>query len=294
MMIRQLLQDARQQLTPITENPQLEAEILFAYALQQSRSYLHTQADKLISIEEAERFAHYLSRRCHREPIAYITGSREFWSLELNVNKETLIPRPETELLVERVLAFFPNKAEKIKAVDLGTGSGAIAIALGHERPNWQIYATDISENTLQIARKNAQRLAVKNISFLQGDWCQALASFTADFDVVVSNPPYIAEAEWGAYAEGLVFEPRSALIAGKAGLDAIDIISRQAQSYLKPGGYVIVEHGFLQGSAVREIFKDLGYIDIVTARDLSGHERATIGRFIGIAVKLGLQLISG
>ena len=149
---------------------------------------------------------------------------------------------------------------------------------MAHDRPDWQIYATDVSESALQIARKNARRLALENISFHQGNWCTALPC--DGFDVIVSNPPYIGEMEWEAYAEGLLFEPRDALISGLDGLDSIRTISHSAKSYLKPAGYVFVEHGFLQGAAVRKIFAAAGYSQIHSVRDLSGQERVTIGQY--------------
>ena len=160
---------------------------------------------------------------------------------------------------------------------DLGTGSGAIALALGHEQPAWQIYAVDISENALAIAKKNAQGLALKNISFHLGNWCSALPC--DGFDVIVSNPPYISETEWDGYAEDLAFEPREALVSGLDGLDSIRSICHSAQGYLKPAGYILLEHGFLQAAAVREVFTASGYRQIHSLRDLSGLERVTVAQ---------------
>lgn len=271
--IQQSLQEAKNNLATITDNPILEAEILLAYVLGKLRSYLHTYPEQTLTGEQVKQFAEYVQRRCNKEPIAYITGTKEFWSLELRVTPDTLIPRPETELLVESVLKIFPEPDSKIKIADLGTGCGAIALALAQERPKWHIYAADISENALQIARKNAQRLAIKNISFCLSNWCTVLPF--SDFDVIVSNPPYIAETEWRTSVFGLAFEPMNALVSGKDGLDAIRKISQQAKHYVKPGGYVLVEHGFLQGTAVREIFAAAGFRSIHTICDLSGQERA-------------------
>lgn len=276
--IQQALAEAKNLLSVVTDNPLLEAEILLAHVLDTTRSYLHIWCETKLNQDQCKEFAACLLRRRNKEPIAYITGSREFWSLNFFVTPDTLIPRPETELLVESVLDTFKHSTTAIKVADLGTGCGAIALAMAHERPDWQIYATDVSESALQIARKNARRLALQNISFHQGNWCTALPC--DGFDVIVSNPPYIGEMEWEAYAEGLEFEPRDALISGLDGLDSIRTICHSAKSCLKPAGYVFVEHGFLQGAAVRKIFAAAGYSQIHSVRDLSGQERVTVGQY--------------
>lgn len=274
--IQAALQAARAKLAVITDQSALEAEILLAHVLDKPRSYLRAFAEENLSEEAQQQFAQVLQRRLQREPIAYITGKKEFWSLDFIVTSDTLIPRPETELLVETILTLFP-KEESIKVADLGTGSGAIAIAIAHERPMWQITAVDVSENALQIARNNAQQFALNNVSFCHSNWCTALPA--TDFDVIVSNPPYIAETEWEAYAEGLAFEPTSALVSGTDGLDAIREISQAATEYLKPGGYLLMEHGFWQGEAVRQILLANGYKEVHSLLDLSGQERATMGQ---------------
>jgi release factor glutamine methyltransferase len=280
--ITQWLDAAKQELTPLVDQPMLEAEILLAHTLSISRAYLRARTEQTLNELEASQFAHLLQRRCHKEPIAYITGTREFWSLELGVNNETLIPRPETELLVELVLGLFPDPDKKKKVADLGTGSGAIALALSHERPQWQIYATDKSAAALQTARKNAQQLSLTNIIFRQGNWCEALSTsgLQASFDVIVSNPPYIAEVEWESYAAGLAFEPRSALTSGIDGLDDIRILCQSVKAYLKPGGYFIVEHGSLQAQAIQEMLFLSGYSEVVSFPDLAGLDRAIVCRY--------------
>lgn len=277
--IHQTLLEAKNQLVLIVDDPQLEAEILLAHVLEKPRSYLHAWPDSHLSHDQIEQFIKCLHRRCNKEPIAYITGVREFWSLDFLVTADTLIPRPETELLVESVLKIHENGGEtKVKLADLGTGSGAIGLAIAHECPSWKVYATDANQNALQIAKKNAQRLGLKNVYFYQGNWCTALPC--DDFDVIVSNPPYIGEAEWERYAAGLEFEPKSALVSSSDGLDAIRTISHSVKFYLKPAGYVLIEHGFLQGAAVRKIFAASGYSKIHSVRDLSGQERITIGQY--------------
>jgi release factor glutamine methyltransferase len=271
--IQQTLLNARNLLSVITDNPQLEAELLLAHVLNVSRTHLRAFGETTLNEGQTKAFSDGLLRRCNKEPLAYITGTREFWSLNLTVTPHTLIPRPETELLVQWVLDIYP---EKFKAADLGTGSGAVALALAHERAHANIYATDASDAALQVARNNAQRLALANISFHQGNWCTALPC--NDFDVIVSNPPYIGEIEWQAYADGLTFEPREALVSGEDGLADIRTICHSAREYLKPAGYLLIEHGYLQGAAVRKIFAASGYSQIHSARDLSGQERVTIG----------------
>lgn len=276
--LKAALQAAKNQLSVIAEHPLLEAEILLSHVLQKPRTYLHAWPENSISPHHASRLSDYVRRRQNREPLAYIIGRREFWSLELSVTPDTLIPRPETELLVERVLESMPEDDPGIKVADLGTGSGAIGLALAHERPAWQIYATDASESALSIAGKNAQQLGLENVYFSCGNWCTALPR--ADFDVIVSNPPYIGETEWAAYADNLRYEPRNALVSGGDGLDAIRIIIHSAKDYLRPEGYVLVEHGFLQGASVRRLFAASRYSHIHSVRDLSGQERITIAQY--------------
>lgn len=274
--IQQALQLAQQKINSFTETPQLEAEILLAAVLQKPRTFLLTWPEQVLTAEQQQLFFSFLERRAQREPIAYILGQKEFWSLDLIVTRDTLIPRPETELLVELVLDLFPTQ-EKRQIADLGTGSGAIALAIAHERPDWHIFATDTSENALQIASKNAHQLGKKNVSFHQGNWCTALPS--SGLDAIVSNPPYIAATEWERYAAQLEFEPHHALVAGDDGLDAIREICQTATLYLKPGGYLLVEHGFAQGEAVRELFVATGYKNVDSVRDLAGLERITQGQ---------------
>lgn len=275
--IEQALAEAKNLLSVVADNPVLEAEILLAHVLDASRSYLHTWRETKLNCEQSKEFAACLLRRRNKEPIAYITGMREFWSLNFCVTPDTLIPRPETELLVSTVLDLYKS-TERIKVADLGTGCGAIGLAIAHDRPKWQVYASDVSESALQIAKKNARRFALDNVSFHQGNWCAALPA--DEFDVIVSNPPYIGEMEWEAYAAGLLFEPRDALISGLDGLDSIRTICHSAKGCLKAAGYVLVEHGFLQGSSVRKIFAASGYSQIHSVRDLSGQERVTIAQY--------------
>ncbi|RDI48606.1 Release factor glutamine methyltransferase [Aquicella lusitana] len=280
MTIAEWLQQATHQLAAVTDVPQLEAEILLAHALKKSRSYLYAWPQQTVASEDAQHFIHLLAQRARSKPIAYITGKKEFWSLELFVNENTLIPRPETELLVASVLNLFPEQDKAVQVADLGTGSGAIALALASERPAWQIHAVDISEAALSVARKNGRHLTLQNIIFHQGNWCEALPA--GGFDVIVSNPPYIATDEWRRYADGLAYEPENALLSGEDGLAAIREIINTAKSRLKQAGYLLIEHGFAQGEAVQRLFSKNGYSHVHSLRDLQGQTRVTLGRYAG------------
>lgn len=254
-------------------NASLESQILLCFVLQQSRAHLIANSEKTLTDDQWMQYQAAVKRRVNNEPIAYIIGKREFWSLELSVNQHTLIPRPETELLVETALKLLPQTA---KVADLGTGSGAIALALAAERTQWQITATDINQATLETAKSNAQQLQLSNVTFRQGEWCHALQE--KDYDAIISNPPYIAESEWEAYASGLAFEPRQALVSGEDGLQDIRLISKQAMKHLNRKGFLLLEHGFAQGAAVRAILLNDGYTNVYSISDLANLERVTVG----------------
>jgi len=217
-----------------------------------------------------------IRRRQTGEPVAYLCGRREFWGLSLKVDHNVLIPRPETELLVETVLARLDKKLEATVA-DLGTGSGAIALALGSEKPAWKIVATDQSEGALEVARENARALNVPNVVFRAGEWTQALDK--THFDVIVSNPPYIEEGDCHLVEGDVRFEPVSALVSGKDGLEDIRQIAGTCREFLQLGGWLMLEHGYNQGESVRQIMTVEGYTDIETLEDLAGHDRVTLGR---------------
>lgn len=273
--IHQLLQQAAFELASSSETPLLDAEILLAHVLQQSRLKLRLLAETEISIELQSQFQQLIKRRLKREPVAYLVGVKEFWSLELEVNRHTLVPRPETELLVETAL-LFGDKDSVLKVADLGTGSGAIALALASERPHWQIDAVDISQNAIHLASKNAQRLGLTHISFYTGNWFTAL--LTEKYDLVVSNPPYLSETEWPAYAASLAHEPKQALVSGQDGLDAVREIAKTAFPRLMQAGSLLLEHGHQQGEQVRAILVQNGYQRVRTLLDLAGRERVTMG----------------
>jgi release factor glutamine methyltransferase len=275
--IQAALQAASESLAAISDTAQLDAEILMAFVLQTTRIALRLRPETMLTAQQFQQYTDLINRRQAREPIAYLTGRKEFWSLDLMVNEHTLVPRPETELLVETALTLFPANAA-IRIADLGTGSGAIALALASERPHWQIDAADISKCALDVARKNAQELGLNHISFYQGSWFTALP--VKNYDLVLANPPYLSEVEWPQYESGLRHEPRSALVAGHDGLDDLRIIINSAGNYLRPQGFLMLEHGNGQGQAVRALLCEAGCVNVKTHCDLAGRERATIGQY--------------
>lgn len=261
---------------PDSPTPRLDAELLLADALGKSRSYLHTWPEHELQAAQLERYQAALARRQAGEPVAYILGQQGFWSLELEVAAHTLIPRPDTELLVETALALLP--ATPAQVLDLGTGTGAIALALASERPAWRLAGVDRVPEAVALAERNRLRLKLINAAFVESHWFSALAG--QRYQLVVSNPPYIA-ADDRHLAEGDVrFEPSSALVAGADGLDDIRLIIEQAPGYLAAGGWLLLEHGFEQAAAVRELLEARGFRAVESRRDLGGHERISLGRF--------------
>ena len=275
--LRQAQRDASERLAALPHaSPELEAALLLGHLLGKPRSYLFAWPDATLSNTQQAAYRHLVERRLAGEPIAYITGEREFWSLPLEVTSDTLIPRPETELLVELALERLQSLPSP-RIADLGTGSGAIALALAKERPEALIHATDRREATLQVARRNAERLGLRRVCFFLGHWCQALPT-DQEYDLIVSNPPYI-EADDPHLSQGdLPREPAGALIAGPDGLEAIRRIARQCLAHLAPGGRLLLEHGHRQAAAVRRILHQHGYHEIVSFKDLAGRPRASTG----------------
>jgi len=253
-----------------------EAEVLLGHALGRDRAWLYAHGDDALDVAAAIRFHDLLLRRAAGEPLAYLTGRREFWSLDLCVTPAVLIPRAETERLVELALMRIP-RAAPMRVADLGTGSGAVALALAHERPQADVVASDASQAALAVARANAERLGVANVAFVHGDWWAALGA--ARFDVVVSNPPYVAANDAHLGRGDLRFEPPSALVSGADGLDAIRAIVQGAPDRLVPGGWLLLEHGYGQGGAVRALLAQAGFVDVSTALDLEQRERVSGGR---------------
>lgn len=273
LRIQSALHKASETLSGYVDNPVLEAELLLAHCLDQPRSHLRAWPERILVDKEQAEFWTLIERRLAGEPVAYLTGKREFWSLPIHVRPGVLIPRAETEVLVECALAYLP-KSQEARVVDLGTGSGAIAIALAYERPLAHIVATDSSPAALAIAHENAQQLECKHIEFLAGDWLDALQEF--NYDLIVSNPPYIAENDPHLLAGDLPAEPIQALSSGPDGLDAIRHIIANARPCLRPGGWLMLEHGYDQGAAVRTLLNAHGYSKTETTCDLEGRERVT------------------
>jgi release factor glutamine methyltransferase len=251
--------------------PQLDAEVLTMHVTGLTRAQLITHANTALTAEQETILRALLARRAHGEPIAYLTGKREFWSLELHITPDVLIPRPETELLVEQALARIPRDATWSIA-DLGTGSGAVALAIASERPRCRVTATDSSMAALTVARANAQRLGIANIEFRHGEWFAPLAG--TEFDLIVSNPPYVAENDPHLAEGDLRFEPRAALVSSIDGLDAIRQIATAARAHLKPGGWLLLEHGHDQSTTVAAILHEHRYNDVLLIRDLAGQPR--------------------
>ncbi|KMN14572.1 SAM-dependent methyltransferase [Pseudomonas weihenstephanensis] len=260
---------------PDSPTARLDAELLLAAALGKSRSYLHTWPEKIVSSESALIFADYLQRRRAGEPVAYILGQQGFWNLDLEVAPHTLIPRPDTELLVETALQLLP--ATPANVLDLGTGSGAIALALASERAAWQVTAVDRVLEAVALAERNRQRLALDNVTVLNSHWFSALADHR--FDLIISNPPYIAAGDVHLAEGDVRFEPESALVAGPDGLDDIRQIVAAAPQHLNPEAWLMLEHGYDQGAPVRDLLQGAGFTQVESRKDLGAHERITLGR---------------
>ena len=256
--------------------PGLDAELLLAHALGVGRARLRSHSEEIPAADAAERFLVLIERRASGEPVAYILGRKNFWTLELSVSPAVLIPRPETELLVERVLALHPNGEARV--ADLGTGSGAIALALASERPGWRIIATDISAEALGVARANAAALGLERVQMFQGDWLDCLRGRT--FHLLLSNPPYVAIGDPALSQAELMREPRLALVAADHGLAALHGIIRAAPDHLEPGGWLLLEHGAAQAAAVAGALVARGFAQVRSHRDLAGRERMTEGQW--------------
>ena len=259
---------------PDSPSARLDAELLLAHVLGKPRSYLRTWPEHEPSAEQVAAFQALLARRRQGEPVAYLLGRQGFWSLQLEVAPHTLIPRPDTELLVETALQLLP--ATPLAALDLGTGTGAIALALASERPAWRLTGVDRIDETVVLAERNRAALHLSNATFLPSHWFSALGG--QRFALIVSNPPYIRSDDQHLSQGDVRFEPASALVAGRDGLTDLREIIAQAPDYLEHGGWLLLEHGYDQAAAVRELLLARGFGQVESRRDLGGHERISLG----------------
>ena len=275
--IQTALSTATELLASSSDSALLDAEVLLCHVLNKARSHLRAWPEKELKTQDYNHYFQLLKQRQQGLPIAYITGKKEFWSRDFKVSPDVLIPRPDTELLIELSLKQISDNP-KAHLIDLGTGSGAIAITLAAERPDTKIIATDFSDKALNIAKENASAHQIKNIQFIKSNWFNEITS--CNFDLVISNPPYIAHNDPHLSQGDIRFEPDSALIAKDQGLEDIQNISNHARNYLKPGGTLLVEHGYDQQKAVQAIFNSFAYSNITTHTDLSGNPRVTTGQW--------------
>ena len=272
--VTELLQKAEQSIS-CSDSARLDAEILFCDVMQFNRSKIYSHPEQIVPDDKSALFQSLIEQRQQGHPIAHLTGKKEFWSLELAISEDTLIPRPETELLVETALQMVPDDAV-FNILDLGTGSGAIAVAIASERPDCKIVATDINKNALAMAEKNAETHQLENIQFHLSDWYQNIPS--QEFDLIVSNPPYIKQDDEHLSQGDVRFEPELALVAGADGMQAIDMILENAKQYLASDAYLLIEHGYDQKQLVHEAFLKHDFKQLKTFQDLSGQDRMTMG----------------
>jgi len=259
------------------ESPRRDAEILLEHVTGKARTFLLAFGETELTADQQAQLDALLARRKTGEPVAHLVGEREFWSLPLYVSAATLIPRPDTECLVEQALARLPAAPAHI--LDLGTGTGAIALALASERPDCQVTAVDVMPDAVALAQRNLERLGLKNVTVQQSSWFAALAD--QQFETIVSNPPYIDEGDPHLGEGDVRFEPRSALVAADQGLADLSHIIIQSRQHLVSGGWLLLEHGWTQGEAVRALFQQAGYQQVETCRDYGGNERLTLGKMV-------------
>ncbi|MDP7593031.1 MAG: peptide chain release factor N(5)-glutamine methyltransferase [Litorilituus sp.] len=272
--IKNVISQGQQLLTSGSDSALLDAQILLSFALNKPHSFLFTWPEQLITEQQLTHYITLLTRRYQGEPIAYIIEEKEFWSLPLKVSPATLIPRPDTETLIELVLKLYADNEVK-HCLDLGTGTGAIALALAAENPRWHIEAVDFNHDVVSLAKQNALRLGLAHVQLYQSDWFSAVSA-EKSFDIIVSNPPYIDEDDENLTQGDVRFEPKSALVAHEQGLADIRYITNNAMKYLVKGGRLFFEHGFEQGQTVRELLLKKGYKTPKTVQDLNGNDRIT------------------
>ena len=267
------------ELSPASDTALLDTELLLCHSLSVDRAWLKTWPDKILSAPDMQRFEQLFRRRLEGEPVAFIIGSQGFWTLDLKVSPHTLIPRPETELLVETAMQLeLPNNSQ---VLDLGTGTGAIALALASENPQWHMTAVDVQASAVELAEQNRLACRLKNVTIYQSDWFAAVANRQPQtlFNLIVSNPPYIEIDDAHLFEGDVRFEPASALVSGTQGLDDLQLVIGQSSGFLAPAGWLLVEHGHAQGLAVRGLFNEAGYVLVETRQDYNQLDRITLGR---------------
>ena len=267
------------ELSTASDTALLDTELLLCHSLSVDRAWLKTWPDKILSAPDMQRFEQLFRRRLEGEPVAFIIGSQGFWTLDLKVSPHTLIPRPETELLVETAMQLeLPNNSQ---VLDLGTGTGAIALALASEYPQWQMTAVDVQASAVELAEQNRLACQLKNVTIYQSDWFAAVANRQPQtlFNLIVSNPPYIEIDDAHLFEGDVRFEPASALVSGTQGLDDLQLVIGQSSGFLAPAGWLLVEHGHAQGLAVRDLFNEAGYVLVETRQDYNQLDRITLGR---------------
>lgn len=279
LTISQCLLKSTYRLEPQSATARLDCEVLLSHVLDESRTYLYTWPEKKLTDQQQRCFFALFDRRFLGEPIAHLTGEKEFWSLSLLVNNATLIPRPETELLVELALSLLPedNSVAQYNVADLGTGTGAIACAIATEKPHWRVWAYEKYFDALELAQANQKKLSIQNLSVQQSDWFDQVGD--RKFHLIVSNPPYIDTRDIHLQQGDVRYEPRTALVAGDNGLSDIAHIIQQAANYLFDGGFLLVEHGYQQADAVKKLFQQYHFSEVFTATDMAGHPRVSAGR---------------
>jgi release factor glutamine methyltransferase len=267
------------ELTPASDTALLDTELLLCHSLQVDRTWLKTWPEKTLAAADTERFEQLFQRRLQGEPVAFIVGTQGFWTLDLQVSPHTLIPRPETELLVEAALQL--PLASGSQVLDLGTGTGAIALALASECPDWTLTAVDLQASAVELAEQNRRAHQLDNLSIYQSDWFAGVAKRQpqTQFNLIVSNPPYIEIDDAHLLVGDLRFEPASALVSGAEGLDDLKQVIGQSCGFLAPAGWLLVEHGHNQGAAVRELFNEAGFVLVETRQDYNQLDRITLGR---------------
>lgn len=277
MSIKSNLFEAQKYLENNSPTPDIDALYLMTHILQKDSTWIFMHSNDEISEQQHNAYWNLIKARRHGQPIAYLTNTRGFWTLDLKVNEHVLIPRPETELLIELILHNL-NEQENKKIADLGTGSGAIALSIATERQNWHVDATDISPDALSIAKHNAKIHNINNVNFYQGFWCKALPN--NNYDAIISNPPYLSEDDIHAQQGDLRFEPKHALISGASGLEAYEQIIKQSKNHLKPNGLLILEHGFEQQEEIIKLLEQEHYQNIQGIRDYQNLPRAIIAKY--------------